>query len=369
MHPVQLRRLTPAIAWLAFLAFPLPALSQTVAQAPPTGSQAAGALRDGQHDFDFKIGTWTTHIRKLQKPLSGSSTWIDFNGTVVVRKVWDGRAALEEIEADAPTGHFEGLTLFLYNATAHQWSLNFADGDGGTFNQPCIGFFHDGRGEFIDQEIYRGRAILVRIIWSDITPTSHRFEQSFSDNEGKTWETNFTATLTRASDSAGSLDYHTTEMTRENHDFDWQLGQWKLNTSRLEHPLKEGGKWIALMGTVDVEKVWGGRANLAEIHLDGASSHLEFLSLRLYNPNAHQWSLNFASSGDATLSTPMVGQFKNGRGEFYDQEVVGDRSMLVRFVFDGLTSGETRDEQAFSADGGKTWKVNWINKQARVSTH
>jgi len=116
--------------------------------------------------------------------------------------------------------------------------------------------------------------------------------------------------LTRAPDSAVSLNFRTAEMTREDHDFDWQLGRWRLETSRLEHPLKEGGKWIPLTGTVDVERVWGGRANLAEIHLDGASSHLEFLSLRLYNPNAHQWSLNFASSGDATLSTPMVGEFQ-----------------------------------------------------------
>src|SRR5882724_9622144 len=126
MHPVRLRRLTLAVAWVAIFSSPLPTFSQTAPKAPRSGSQAAVALRDGQHDFDFKIGTWATHIRKLQKPLSGSSTWIEYNGTVAVRKVWDGRAALEEIAADGPSGRFEGLTLFLYNASAHQWSLNFA---------------------------------------------------------------------------------------------------------------------------------------------------------------------------------------------------------------------------------------------------
>jgi hypothetical protein len=367
MHTARLRRMSLAITWLGLLASPLPIFSQTAPGASPVGARPAVALRDGQHDFDFKIGTWTTHIRRLQKPLTRSTSWIELNGTVAVRKVWGGRAALEEIEADGAAGHFEGLTLFLYNATAHQWSLNFANSDEGTFGQPAIGSFHDGRGEFIDQETYKGRAILVRIIWSEITATSHRFEQSFSDDGGKTWEPNFTALLTRAPDSA-SLSLRTEDMTRENHDFDWQLGRWALATSRLEHPLHEGGKWIALKGTVDVSKIWGGRANLAEIQLDGPSGHLEFLSLRLYNPRAHQWSLNFASSGDATLGTPMVGEFKNGRGDFYDQEVVGDRSLFVRFVFDGLTSGSTRDEQSFSSDGGKTWKANWINKQTRVTS-
>jgi hypothetical protein len=369
MHSCRLRALSLVVALFGLLSFGCPAFSQT---APPASSNAAppaAAFRDGQHDFDFKLGNWTTHIRRLQKALTGSTSWIEYTRRVTVRKVWDGRAALEEIEADAPSGHFESLTLFLYNTSAHQWSLNFANGDEGTFNQPCIGTFREGRGEFFDQETYNGRAILVRIVWSDITATSHRFEQAFSEDGGKTWETNFTAMLTRSSEQTAAVNFQAAEMTHENHDFDWQLGRWTLSTSRLEHPLTEGGKWISLSGTVSVEKIWGGRANLAEIHLDGTSSHLEFLSVRLFNPRAHQWSLNFASSGDASLSTPMVGEFKKGRGEFYDQEVVGDRSMFVRFVFDGLTSGETRDEQAFSSDGGKTWKVNWINKQTRMSPH
>jgi hypothetical protein len=157
----------------------------------------ASKTRDGQHDFDFNVGTWRTHIRRLQHPLTGSSTWIELNGTVVVRKVWDGRAQLEEIEADGPAGHFEGLTLFLYNPQSHQWSQNFANSKGGTLTQPTIGEFKNGRGEFFDRDSFNGRAILVRGVWSDITPNSHRFEQSFSDDGGKTWEPNFVATLTR----------------------------------------------------------------------------------------------------------------------------------------------------------------------------
>ncbi len=171
---------------LVYLADPL--LASPQAPPPP---------RDGQHDFDFNLGTWKTHIRRLLNPLTGSSTWTELNGTVAVRKVWDGRAQLEEIEASGASGRFEGLTLFLYNPAAHQWSLNFSNSRSGTLSLPEVGEFRNGRGEFFDQETYNGRTILVRGVWSDITPDSHRFEQSFSDDGGKTWEPNFVATLTR----------------------------------------------------------------------------------------------------------------------------------------------------------------------------
>jgi hypothetical protein len=153
--------------------------------------------RDGQHDFDFHLGNWKTHISHLQHPLTGSATWTEANGTLVVQKVWDGRAQLEELEADGPSGHIEDLLLFLYNPEPHQWSLNAAASNDGSLGQPMFGEFKNGRGEFYDQEPFQGRTILVRQVWSEITPTSHHFEQAFSDDGGKTWEPNFVATLTR----------------------------------------------------------------------------------------------------------------------------------------------------------------------------
>jgi hypothetical protein len=162
-------------------------------------SPAASPAPSGQHDFDFHFGAWKAHNLVLAHPLSGSTTWIELNGTVTVRKIWDGRANLEEIESSNATTHFQGLTLFLYNPASHQWSQTFANIDDGTLGQPLIGEFKNGRGEFFNRELFHGRAILVRFVWSDITPDSHHVEQSFSDDGGKTWEPNFVATLTRES--------------------------------------------------------------------------------------------------------------------------------------------------------------------------
>ena len=165
--------------------------------APRAAPPSEPATRDGQHDFDFTIGAWKTHITRLQKPLSGSTTWIKMEGTKTERKIWNGRAHLEEIEADGPTGHMQGLTLFLYNPRAHQWSQTFVSSGDGTLGSPLIGAFKNGRGEFVGQDTFNDKTILVRAIWSDITQDSHKFEQAFSDDGGKTWETNFIASLTR----------------------------------------------------------------------------------------------------------------------------------------------------------------------------
>jgi hypothetical protein len=159
------------------------------------------AESDGQHDFDFHIGTWKTHLKRLQNPLTGSNTWIEYEGTTVVRKVWNGRANLVELVADGTAGHFEGLSLRLYNPESRQWSLNFANIKNGTMSIPAIGEFKNGRGEFYNQETLNGRAILVRFVISNITRDSCRFEQAFSDDGGKTWEINWIATDTRVKDA------------------------------------------------------------------------------------------------------------------------------------------------------------------------
>jgi hypothetical protein len=160
-------------------------------------SQGTAAERDGQHDFDFEIGTWKTHLKRRLQPLTGSNTWVEYEGTTVVRNIWNGRANLVELDVEGPAGHIEALSLRLYNPESRQWSLNFANSSSGTMSSPTIGGFSDGRGEFYNQESLNGRAILVRFVISDITPDSCHFEQAFSADGGKTWEVNWIATDTR----------------------------------------------------------------------------------------------------------------------------------------------------------------------------
>lgn len=349
---------------------------QTFAELPVMSSsnpQQTAKLRDGQHDFDFNFGTWKTHVSRLAHPLTGSKQWVEYDGTSVVSKVWDGGASLFELDVSGPAGRIEGMGLRLYNPETHQWSLSWANSSDGVINKPMIGEFKEGRGEFFDQEEFNGRIILARNGFYDITPNSSRFEQAFSADGGKTWETNWVMTFKRQEPSEEKMA--ASKLLRQSksseagwsHDFDFEIGTWKTHLKRLIHPLTGSTTWVEYQGTTTVRTVWDGRANLVELEADGPAGHFKGLSLRLYNPRSHQWSLNFANANGGILAQPTIGEFKNGRGEFYDQETLNGRAIFVRFVISDITRNSVRFEQSFSDDGGKTWEVNWIAVDTRVA--
>ncbi len=193
----KLRPVMLAVACAALCVLTLSAQESTKAQQE---HHEFASLRDGQHDFDFEIGRWRTHLRRLVNPLTHSSKWVECDGTTEVRKLWDGRANLVELRAHCPSGDFQALNLRLYNPQSHQWTLNFANSSDGVLAQPTTGEFRNGIGKFVDQEPFKGRAILVRFVITPLTPDSCRFEQAFSDDGGKTWEVNWIATDTRVKD-------------------------------------------------------------------------------------------------------------------------------------------------------------------------
>jgi hypothetical protein len=331
--------------------------------------------RDGQHDFDFEIGAWKSHGSRLVHPLTGSKTWVEFDGTSVVRPVWNGHANLVELEADGPVaGHIENLSLRLYDPQSHQWSLYYSSSKSGTLSVPTIGKFKNGRGEFFDMELLNGKNILVRNVWLDITPNSCHFEQAFSEDAGKTWEVNWITTDTRVKDKSSQQSSDASKSGIQNrpsegdgqHDFDFEIGSWKIHLSRLQDRLAGSTTWVQFDGTSVTRKVWNGRADLNEFEADSSEGHIEGLTLRLYNPQAHQWSIYWANSKNGTLDQPMIGEFKNGRGEFFDQEPWKGRAVFVRFIWSNTATKSPHFEQSSSDDGGRTWEVNWITDQTRV---
>jgi len=194
------RILTCSVAGGLLLIAQIPAgFAQQNAEAPKTGAQQTPAERDGQHDFDPLIGKWKYHLKRRLHPLTGSSTWVESDGTGACFKIWDGRAQLDTIVVDGPTGHIEGLTLRTYNPQSRQWRLYWANSKNGIIDPPQIGEFKNGRGEFFAQDTINGRTVLIRYVWTDMTTNSPHFEQSFSDDGGKTWEVNWITDQTRVS--------------------------------------------------------------------------------------------------------------------------------------------------------------------------
>jgi hypothetical protein len=195
------RRVRTILAMAATLAFAQPTLApaQTAATAPKT--EAGATTRDGQHDFDWMHGNWKATLKRLDKPLTGSTKWNEYAGTQHTIRLYDGRANVDEFVTEDPVtkSKVEGLTIRTYNPETHQWSIYWANMKSGAVAMPpTVGHFENGRGEFYDREDFNGRPIVVRYVWSDVTPTSAHFEQSFSVDDGKTWEVNWISDITRA---------------------------------------------------------------------------------------------------------------------------------------------------------------------------
>lgn len=169
--------------------------SNAAAQEPPTPA----AARDGQRDFDWEIGTWTTTVRVRRNPLSGTAPeWAEYAGTSVVKPLLDGRANFVELSVGGPRGRIEGGALRLYNPKARQWSLNYASLSNGLLTAPVFGSFDGkGRGLFYGHDMLDGRATLVRFIITRVSPREARFEQAYSVDGGQSWEDNWIAVDTR----------------------------------------------------------------------------------------------------------------------------------------------------------------------------
>jgi len=198
----RLKRILPGFVASTLLLIPQApgALAQQNSVQSKASGQQTSTERDGQHDFDPLIGKWKFHVKRRLNPLTGSNTWVELEGTGVCFKIWDGRAQLDTIEIEGPTEHLEGLTLRTYNPQSHQWRLSWANSKTGVLDPPQIGQFKDGRGEFFAQDTINGKTIFIRYAWTNMTTNSPHFEQSFSDDGGKTWEVNFISDQVRIAD-------------------------------------------------------------------------------------------------------------------------------------------------------------------------
>ena len=165
-----------------------------------TQSPQPAQQHDGAHDFDFLIGDWKAHVRRLPDRLVGSNHWVEYDGISNHHKILDSNANFEEFEVWSKDKklHLKAQTLRLYNPESHQWSIYLVDVNNGVLSlPPVVGQFEGNRGEFYDQESWKGRAILVRYVWLNLGPNAARMEQSFSPDGGKSWEVNWICELSR----------------------------------------------------------------------------------------------------------------------------------------------------------------------------
>jgi hypothetical protein len=174
--------------------------ASSATQRPVTVAAIAGSAteRDGSRDFDFLYGSWDGHYQLLRHPLTGSTEWYKFEGKSVMRGIL-AFANVDEDILSRPQGTESALTVRLYNKKTHDWSIYFGTDIGGALALPAtVGKFDEhGVGHFYDHELFNGKPIVVRYTWTHSTPNAARFQQAFSPDDGKTWETNWIADFTR----------------------------------------------------------------------------------------------------------------------------------------------------------------------------
>ncbi|HXA39289.1 MAG TPA: DUF1579 domain-containing protein [Phenylobacterium sp.] len=177
----------------AVLLAPIPASAQPARVPPP-------AQHDGAHDFDFLIGDWKAHVKRLPDRLVGSTRWVEYDGRSNHRKMFGTSANLEDFEVDDPKDHLhiKAQTLRIYNPTSHQWSIYGVDMDSGVLDTPPqVGAFEGGVGRFYAYADWKGRSVLIRYEWSHTGQAKALMEQAFSGDGGKTWEVNWICELSR----------------------------------------------------------------------------------------------------------------------------------------------------------------------------
>lgn len=143
------------------------------------------------------------------------------------------------------------------------------------------------------------------------------------------------------------------------HDFGFALGTWRTHIQSLDKPLTGSHSWESMEGVKVSRQLWSGRAQWEEITAAGAAGRIEGGTLVIYSPESRQWTQTFVST-DGMIGTPLIGEFKNGVGEFAAPELFNGRTVLARATWSEITRASYKYEAAFSDDGGKTWETHFI---------
>jgi hypothetical protein len=316
----------------------------------------------GAHDFDFLVGEWRVHHRRLK---SASHEWVDFEGTSSNRTLMDGAANIDEHWLNAPNGAYRAVALRSYDSTTGKWAIWWLDGryPSGPLDPPVKGHFENGIGSFYADYTQDGKPMRGRFTWSNITPTSARWEQSSSSDSGKTWAANWIMNFERdasrptpaAADRAALCDFR------------FLRGAWRVHHRYLR--VKENSPaWLDVDGTASHRELLGGNANVEEHTINASNGGYRALALRSCDPKTGQWSIWWLDGrtphGD--LDPPVRGRFENGVGTFFGSTTIDGKPQRVRFVWSQITDTSARWEQAYSPDSGRTWETNWIMEFRRA---
>ena len=295
----------------------------------------AVAYLGGLHDFDFFAGEWHAQHHRLKERLAGSREWAEFDGTCSNRALMNGWANMDDNVFNMPGGVVRGVGLASYDAKTGHWASWWLDGSDPfhALDPRAQGRFENGLGTFYADDTLRGKPVRVRVIWSRITPTSVHWEQAFSGDAGKTWETNWITDFRRVSSPSPAADPQpkaATDLTGP-HAFDSRAGRWHAHHRRLKERLAGSHEWLEFDGTQSQWPLMGGLGVTAKT-ANGDDNVFEMpagayrgVTLRAYDRQSGQWAIWWLDGRIplGPLDPPVKGRFENGVGTFYANDPAG----------------------------------------------
>lgn len=350
-----MRFLTCLRVLLAFTA------TASLASTPPAERkpQPAHASIDltGSHGFDFLDGEWRARHHRIS---ATSKKWVEFEGTVSHRSLMAGSANIEEYALDSPDGAYRALNLRAYDEKADLWSIWWLDEryPEGPIGPPVQGRFANGIGTFFADYEQDGKPMRMRFIWSDMTPTSARWQRAISADGGKTWVSTWFIDLERTRTAPAPAG------ESRNSDFAFLDGNWRVQHRYLR--AKQSQEWIEAQGTVSHREYQHGWANVEDYVIDRPGRPNYAVALRSYDSKNGQWNIWWLDGRfPSVIEQPMKGRFENGVGTFHGATMLDGKPTRVRFTWSDTTSASPRWQQAYSYDDGKTWETVWIMKLQR----
>ncbi len=332
-----------------------------LAMAGPQSS--ASAVSEHTRDWQWLVGNWNVWHRRLKERLVGDTHWEEFAGKSALWLAIGGLATIDDNIVELPQGTYRGLTLRAFDPGTGKWSIWWLDGrDPGHIDPPVLGGFDGNSGTFIGHDTFKGRPILMRFRWLDIHGPQPWWEQAFSTDDGASWEVNWRNYFTRTAAEPTPLAV----LADAPHDFDFLVGNWKVQHRRLRQRLVGSHAWDSFDGTLLNWPVLGGHGNVGDNVMALPSGTVRGIGLRAYDPTAKQW-LSWWLDGrtPSTIEPPVRGRFADGVGTFIGNDTLDGRPIQTRVVWSRITPRSARWEQSCSSDGGASWELNWVSDFTR----
>jgi hypothetical protein len=319
-------------------------------------------------DWEWLIGQWDVAHRRLKERLAGSTEWETFNGRSALWLTLGGLGTVDDNLLGLPGGTYRATGIRAFNPANGQWAIWWLDGRHPTrIDPPVYGRFDIDSATFIGHDTFEGRPIQVRFRWLDIHGRHPLWEQAFSPDGGATWEINWHMKFTRTSSAEQPLPAEGGGTPPDVPD-DWAFleGLWDVRHRRLEKRLAGSKDWVNFDGTLHNRAVMGGAGNVSDNVMSYPSEPFRGVGIRSYDAATKQWlSWWLDGRNPATIGPPVRGSFSDGVGTFTGADTHDGREILARVRWSRLTARSAHWEQAFSADGGRSWEVNWTSSLTR----